>query len=523
MALLDALFGSTTPANTTTAEGTSTDTSNPDDVVGTITFDHTITVNFTANTAQLGSDAAITITSGGITPLTNVTVQTTSYGVTITSTVSEKIKYILTGTLSGTLTMNSSSSYQLCLNGVNITGTAGPALDLESSQKAYIVTASGTTNTLADSSSRTLTMKGAIFGNGSIIFSGEGTLQVTYKYRHGILANDYIRICSGTIKIDSDNTSARNGIHTANAFIVDDGTLTINASGTKSDDESKGVKVEGSETTGTGKGYIVINGGTIAITSYGKAVTAGWDIDEDATTTDTSDDPNPYVEVNGGTMTLTTTGVPYETSTASNSPEGIEGKSSVTINGGTLTINTTDDCLNAGNSLVINGGYIFAKGSNNDSIDCNGNLTLAGGVLVAIGSGAPEGSFDYDDDDPLTSYTFTISGGTFVGIGGTTAKPNAVSQNVVVLGSLTGGTTMAIKSGSTTVFAYTIPQSYATMILSSPKIATGTGYTIYTGGTASGDECFNGLYLGTLGYSGGTASSSFTAVSGITKLGGVYF
>ncbi|MBP7734582.1 MAG: carbohydrate-binding domain-containing protein [Spirochaetes bacterium] len=522
MALLAALLGSSTPSSTT-AEGTRTDTSNPDDVVSNITFDYNITIDLSAKTAQLGSDTAQDFTSVAVTPLTGVTISTAS-GVTITSTVTEKIKYVLTGTLSGTLIVNSSSAYQLYLNGASITATAGPAIDLESSQKVYIVTASGTSNTLADTKSRTLTMKGALFGNGPMIFSGEGTLSITHYYRHGILSNDYIRLCSGTINVSTGNTdTARNRIHTVNAFIADAGSLTITANGQKTDDESKGIKVEGSETTGTGKGYIVINAGTITITSYGKAITAGWDIDEDATTTDTSDDPNPYVEVNGGTITLTTTGVPYETSTASNSPEGIEGKSSVTINGGTLTINTTDDCLNAGDSLVINGGYIYARGSNNDSIDCNGNLTLAGGVLVAIGSAAPEGSFDYDDDDPSTSYTFRISGGTFVGIGGNTARPNSVSQNVVVLGSLTSGTTMAIMSGSTTAFAYTIPQSYATMILSSPKIVTGTSYTIYTGGTASGDDQFNGLYLGTLGYSGGTAGSTFTATSGITKLGGVYF
>jgi hypothetical protein len=56
------------------------------------------------------------------------------------------------------------------------------------------------------------------------------------------------------------------------------------------------------------------------------------------------------------------------------------------------------------------------------------------------------------------------------------------------------------------------------MLLSSPDIETGTQYTTYTGGTASGDETFYGLYLGDLGYSGGTAGTSFTVSSRVTNI-----
>ena len=50
------------------------------------------------------------------------------------------------------------------------------------------------------------------------------------------------------------------------------------------------------------------------------AITAAWDIDDDATTAVTSDDPDPYVEINNGVIDITTTGTPYETATASLSP-----------------------------------------------------------------------------------------------------------------------------------------------------------------------------------------------------------
>ncbi len=492
------------------------------DVVANTAFGDTITIDFTANTARVSSDAAQAITSGGVTLLSSdsksVVITKTSTGVTVSSTVSGKVKYDLTGQLNGTLTVSSSSAYQLYLNGVTINGTAGPALDLESAQWAFVVSAAGTTNTLADSATRTLTMKAAVFGKGPMVFSGDGTISVTGSYKHGIFSNDYLRVRGGTLTVA---VSTKDAVRSVNGFIFDDGNLTISATGTTQDDESKGIKVEGSETTGTGKGFIVINGGRITINSIGKAITAGWDIDEDATTTTTADDPAPYVVINQGIINITTTGTPYEFvsggTTVSCSPEGIEAKSDLTINSGYLIINTTDDALNAGKSITINGGYLYCASSANDAVDSNGKLTITGGVMVAIGTGGVEGPFDCDQN------TFLISGGTFVGIGGTTSRPTA-TQNTVVLGSLPAGSTMSLTAtDGTAAFSCTVPQTAATMVLSSPNIKTGTTYAVKTGATVTATNGFRGLYLGSLGSTGGTASTTFAASSGVSKVGGVYF
>lgn len=499
----------------------SASTYNSEDVVDNTTFDYTINIDFTGYTAQLSSGTAQTITTGGVTVLTvgdtNVTVAETDYGVTVTATVSANVRYNLTGELNGTFSLSSESPYQLYLNGVSISGTAGPALDLESSQKVFIVSAPDTANTLTDASSRSMTMKAALYGKGPMIFSGQGAVNVTGDYKHGIFSNDYIRVRGGEINV---TVNQRDAIRSVNGFIFDDGDLTIYANGTTTDDESKGIKVEGLEDTeGAGKGYVVINGGYITITSVDKGITAGWDIDDDAETDSLLDDPSPYVEINNGVIDIVTTGTPYEYTqdgeTVSSSPEGIEGKSNLTINSGYITLSTTDDALNAGDDIEINGGYIYCISSKNDAIDSNGNLTIAGGVIVAIGSTAAEGAFDCDQN------TFAITGGTFVGIGGALSTPttSACTQNAVILGSLTKGSTMALKAADGTVaFAFTIPQTYTIMLLSSPRIATGTKYTIYTGGTASADQEFYGLYLGDLSYTQGTAGSSFTVSSCITNL-----
>jgi len=511
---------SSTPFAVSVAESAST--FDAADVVANTEFSSTIAIDFTANTAQAAPADAQTITSDGVSLLSaddkSVVITKTDNGVTVNSTVAGNVRYDLSGELDGTLSVSSDSAYQLYLDGVAITGTTGPALDLQSTQKAFIVSAPGTTSTLADSATRTMTMKAALYGKGPMVFSGDGTVSVTGSYKHGIFSNDYIRVRGGTLNVA---VSAKDAVRSVNAFIFDDGDLTITATGTTTDDESKGIKVEGSETTGTGRGFVVVNGGHITVTSVGKAMTAGWDIDEDATTTTTADDPSPYAEISSGIITLTTTGTPYEYvadgATVSCSPEGIEAKSVLTINSGYLTINTTDDALNAGSSATINGGYVYCASSDNDAIDSNGPLTIAGGVVVAIGSHAPEGPFDCDNN------AFLISGGTFVGIGGTTSRPTA-TQNTVVLGSRQAGSTVSIGAGDgTSAFSYTVPQACETVVLSSPDIKTGTAYAVYTGGTVTADNVFNGLYLGNLGQAGGTAGNSFTVSSSITKLGGMYF
>ena len=511
------------PSEFTQSVAETADTYDPADIAGAIAYGHTVTIDFTEFTAKVSSGAAQTITSEGVILLSNggltVRITATEYGVTIDSTLDANIIYTLTGVLTGTLTVNSDNPYQLLLNGVSVSGTDGPALDLESNQKAYLVTAPDTVNYLADSADRTMTMKAALYGKGPMIFSGNGTLKVTGSYKHGIFSKDYIRVRGGALDVTVD---AKDAVRAVNGFIFDDGELIVNALGTTTDDESKGIKVEGEEgSDGAGKGFVVINGGHITITSVGKAITAGWDIDEDAETADRSDDPNPYVEINSGVIIITTTGTPYEYmsggETVSCSPEGIEGKAEVIVNNGYMIINTTDDAVNAGDAITINGGYLFCKSSQNDAIDSNGTLTIAGGVIVAIGAGVPEGAFDCDQN------TFAITGGTFAGIGGALSQPTefACTQNAVILGSKTAGSTLALKAqDGTVVFAFTIPQSYSKMLLSTPDIGTGTSYTVYTGGTVSADYVFEGLYLDSIIYSQGTAGESFTVSSYVTNLDG---
>lgn len=483
------------------------------DLVENVAFARTVTVDLASGTAS-GASAS-------------ETVKKTAFGLTIDSTGNEPVKFELTGSFAGTLTVKSAATYALFLDGISITATAGPALDLESKTKAFIVTENGSVNSLADSAERDKSMKqkGALYCAGSLVFGGTGSLSVTGNYKHGILADDRIRVTGGTIDV---TVSVKNAIQTVNAFVFDDGSLTVKATGDALGEESKGIKVDGSDTaSGAGKGYIYVNGGAIDITSVSKGITAAWDIDEDASKDFTAGNPDPFIEINSGAVKVTTTGKVIEAGSvaddpeASCSPEGIEGKSRVTINGGSISVTTADDCLNAGESIVVNGGYVYAMSSDNDAIDSNGTITITGGVIVAGGTNVPEEAFDCDTN------VFTITGGTIVGIAGTTSEPTASSctQNVIVLGGGPAGSTFALRAKDGTVaFAFDIPRDYGTMVVSSPSIKTGVTYVPVTGATLSGDSVFNGLYMGKLKASGGTDGTAFTVssvvtVSGVTMMG----
>ena len=471
------LISSTAITNTNasgTVEGNTGDAADEDDILANSTFSSTVQVVFSGTTATItnpldGAGVTVTLENGDV---------------TINATVSE-VAYELSGTTTnGSVKIYSEKKFKLTLNGVNITNSDGPAINIQSSKRVFVVLTDGTTNTLTDAATYSgipedEDAKATFFSEGQLVFSSSGNLTVQGNYKHGICSDDYVRVIEGAITVTG---AVKDGIHANDAFIADGGTFDITAS-------SDGIDCE--------EGYIVINDGTFTFNVVDDGIAASYD-------TDTSIDP--YLTINGGTFEINTT-----------EGEGIESKSTLTINNGTFTINTVDDGLNAANAIYINGGEIYVKSSTNDAIDSNGILTVTGGIIVAIGTTAPEGSFDCDNN------TFKITGGTLLGIGGTISSPSANSstQRSVRLGSYTANNIIHIQSSDgTETLTFLIPQSYATMLYSSVKLEANTTYSVYTGGSVSNGTDFNGLYTGGT-YSGGTnANTSFTTSSMFTIVGG---
>jgi hypothetical protein len=478
----DVIDSSTTSATVTidssfttgTAEGSAETGYDEDDVVdNSFTLANTVAITFgsTVSVSNPLDGNGVSITQDGNNVVVNASVAGVAYRVS-------------GSTSNGSLKIYSDKKFELVLNGVSVTSTDRPAINIQSKKTAFVVVADNSVNTLTDASAYTSVTDGedakaAFFSEGQLVFSGSGSLAVTGNYKHAIASDDYIRIRSGQFNLTS---KIKDAIHTNDAFIMDNGTLTL----TSADD---GIQVDA--------GYAIINDGTLDITSAGKGITA--DNEED------DPDVTPYVVINGGTITVT-----------SSANEGIESKGDLTINNGNIAVNTSDDGINAAENIYINGGRIFSYATNNDAIDANGTLTITGGIIVAAGARQPEASFDCD------ARTFKITGGMLVGVAGSTSGPSASASTIhsLVAGSGTIGQIIHIEDGDgNEAMTFKAPESFSTLIYASSKLKANTTYKVFTGGSVSSGTDFNGLYLSG-SYSGGTSAGSFSTTNMVTQIGG---
>jgi hypothetical protein len=452
-------------------EGSTETAYDEEDILANSTFPAVVSIQFgtttTITNSLAGAGVAVTETNG------DVVVNATVAGV----------EYLVSGTTTnGSLKIYSDKKFKLTLNGATITNNDGPAINIQSSKRVFVVLNENTVNTLADGAAYTASgdedMKGTFFSEGQLIFSGTGSLNVSSKAKHAICSDDYLRVISGNITVTG---AVSDGVHTNDAFIVDGGTLNIKAS----DD---GIQCE--------EGYMVINNGNFTIDVADKAMTASWD-------TDTSIDP--FVTINNGTFVI-----------KSSAGEGIESKSVLTINNGQFDIRTADDGLNAGSFIYINGGNLFVYSTSNDGIDSNGPMTVTGGNIVSVGAASPEEGFDCDRN------TFKVTGGILVGIGGATSSPtaNVSTQPSVILGGAMVNQVYHIRSSDgAEALTFLVPRTFTTMLFSSPKLKLGTTYNVYTGGSVAGGTDFNGLYSAG-NYTDGTKGTTFTTSSMVTSAGG---
>lgn len=535
------------------------------DLYENFTADGSVSIKFNGNSWTTSFSGKITESDLSIKAVENSQKDESSAGVEIQYKGNLKLKYILSGNYTGTVFIkNKKADAAVVLNNVNITSAigAGPALRFSAEEtRTFIVVPAGTNNTLTDTRelNQSETMyddkKGSVYAKGALIFTGEtstkagGTLNIINTgYKHAVYSKDYIRIANLNLNVTVEGKTGRDCIRALNAIFVDSGNLNLVGKGTITDDESAGLRVDGEDADDddmtveytAGAGFIIINGGNINITTVAKGITAHWksasSVIGNSKYTATANAsllcsnylkgtsasvPNPFVEINGGNINITTTGQPYEgrsDSDPSCSPEGIEAKADLTINDGTIILQTTDDAINAGGNIVINGGSIYACSSLNDAIDSNGKkgITINGGVVVAIGGNGAECAFDCDNA-PLT-----INGGFVVGLGGGNyTSPSKGKQPVLVLSANSTGASSTsfavVDEKEKPVFVYTLPSARGeVLILSSPNFKTATNYSIKTGVTvkAGSASSFQNLYTSMPSISGGTESLSNISTTG---------
>jgi hypothetical protein len=209
--------------------------------------------------------------------------------------------------------------------------------------------------------------------------------------------------------------------------------------------------------------------------------------------------------------------------------EGIESMV-ITINDGEIHVQSQDDPINAtdgsrgendpGVYIYVNGGYSYFNCVNADGFDSNGAIVMTGGTVIVNGpvSGA-NGILDYG--------TFTMSGGVIIGAGTSNMAQapggGSSTQNALLLifNQKTTGTLFHLEtSDGTDVVTFAPAKAYASIVLSSSALETGTAYRVFFGGTYNGGSVKDGLYTGGT-YSGGTEDEDlgFTISNNVTQIG----
>ncbi|MBO5582183.1 MAG: carbohydrate-binding domain-containing protein [Bacteroidales bacterium] len=516
-----------------------------DDDISNTTFTRMITVTYAGSGATVtGDDAGYVTVSGN--------------QVTVNNTGSENIVYKLTGSASdGFFKLYSTKKQAILLSGLTLTNPSGAALNNQSGKRTFVMVEG--TNTLSDGSSAAYStdgdedMKGVVFSEGQLIFSGSGSLTVNANNKQEkscIVSDDYVRVMSSpTIKVAA-GSSAGHGIRGKEYVQLTSGTLTVSTSAAKkkgigSDDY---VLVEGGTHTITVSGgvaydsddaeykgtagikadnYFGMTGGTVTIKNTGaggKGVSAGsYDYDETNHTLSDS-------YISGGTLNITTTGSESNDVSSKGIKIGYKEKSgnsyvyagNMTVSGGTIIVNcskseafevkgdlifnggetyassSADDAINSAGELIVNNGYIYAYSSQNDAMDANGNMKLNGGYVFAVTTkGAPEVALDANTEGGAKLYI--NSGCTLVAYGGLENSYSA-SQTVYSM-SCTAGSWNALKTSSGFIAAFKAPSGVSSVAVSAPSLASGA-----KGVSVSGTTYCNGIWA-TSGISGGTSVS----------------
>lgn len=388
---------------------------------------------FTSNDQNTAWTAATTITLSGDTATAGGSGAYASGG---SVTIASAGYYDVTGTLTdGSLIVDAGKNAKvfLRLNGVTITCSDDAAIRVNQADKVFLSLAEGTENTVTSGetySEAALADKtdGAIFAHDDLTINGSGALTVTAAYKHGIAANDSLRITGGKITV----TAPSDTIHVNDALHITGAAITLSA----------GDDAIHSDTS------IAILGGQITVNTCNEGIEA------------------PEILIEDGAVTVTSTDDGINASGTETSDGSLPG---VTISGGTVTL-------------------LNPSGRDADGIDSNGNIDINGGlVYISLVGDGGNCALDYGSEN---GGVCRINGGTVVACGSSTML-ETMSENSAQPSLLYAGTTQAAGTEITlqnadgeTLLAYAAPNSFSAVLVSCPEMQTGSTYTLTLGDTA---------------------------------------
>lgn len=265
--------------------------------------------------------------------------------------ITEGGDYMLSGTLSGSITVNSEEKVKLRLAGVTITSDAEPCIYFENADKAYITIEDGTENSLTAVSCD----NGAVYSKDNLEIKGNGALNIVSEAGHGIKASDNLTIENGNINI----TAHDDGIHINDTFKMTDGNITIEAVGDGIDSES----------------IVNISGGVINVKTTLEPANA-----------DAINNTNNTNETQNFRKSFEGISAEFE-----DSAKGIKADWMMAISGGKITVNSTDHAVHCSSDIEITGGEFTLNSTYCKGVSGHGNVTVDGKDTVIDVQNSTEG------------------------------------------------------------------------------------------------------------------------------------
>lgn len=411
-------------------------------------------------------------------------------------------------------------------------------------------------------------------GGGTITIANSGAMSKSIKSKATVTVSggNITLTPSGAMKVISSDASYSQGVKCQN-FVMNDGTLTINASGIA----GKGISANGTVTTNGGTititatgagqlsgnnryttkgikadGNMSLNGGNISVTTTqagAKGIKANGTYTQG---TSGGSGPTVYVKTSGSRLsngssyggmggkttgsggaakgikavgTLTIYGGETTIETGADGAEGLESKTSIDIRGGQHYLKCYDDCINSDGYVAFNGGVTVCYSTGNDAVDSNygrsGAITIGNGVVLAYTSkGGAEMGLDCDNN----SYIQITGTGIAIAAGGNQGGSSSATISGAKQGyyfhtssiSYASGRyyTLADSSGNNLV-TYSFPASVSSncSLFTATSMKSGSSYNVKYSTTAptNATTSWHGLYLGSSHTGSTSVISSFTA------------
>ena len=326
-----------------------------DDKVENVATAMTVTLNFTDDDVQVtGANAYTRITKDGA----HVKVVCARKG----------LRLVLTGnSTDGGLQVFNDNKYIIELNGVSLTNPTGPAINNQGKKTCYVVVNDGTNNTLTDGTGYAveengIQYKGAVFSEGQLVFSGNGSLNVYGNNKHGIASDDYVRIRKGTdiyVNVAKHEGTSGSGIKANDGIYINGGIVNVEANA----DGGKGINCEDSVIVNSGRLIVITTGAPIIDTSI-----------NDTTSCAGIKSDMAFIQ-KGGDIALLSKG---------EGGKGINSTGNITVSGGTLNIVSlgekglaTPKGIRGKGDMMVTGGYICSFSLRGTPIDTTGTTNYS--------------------------------------------------------------------------------------------------------------------------------------------------